>query len=274
MSLSGSDIETINQQYLGFKKTPNLWFGDAVYGLNQFEYQPLPNTRFTAGDDIPQRLGKRVEHFVCHDLEQHPDIKLLAHNLQIQRNKQTIGELDALLLVNDRPVHLEIVYKFYVYDPTVGISERDHWIGPNRKDSLVQKLDKLKNKQLPLLFHPDTKQYLLNLGMKPSQIRQNVLFKALLFVPEPLRNRVFQTINPDCIAGSYIKKEALPAFQNCMFYLPSKCNWLISKQSNVSWLNYGQFMEVVSLFLERRQSPLIWIKHPNNNLQRCFVVWW
>jgi hypothetical protein len=275
MSLLESAIETQQLQYLGYSNTPNLWFGDTVYGLNQFESKIIPNTPFTNTNKLPQqRLGKRVEQFVCQDLAKHPNMTVLAHNLQIQRNQQTIGELDTVLLVNNHPVHLEIVYKFYLYDDTIGSTPLDHWIGPNRKDSFVQKLDKLKYKQLPLLFHRDTQPYLKVLALKPEQIQQEVLFKAQLFLPKTLKKTTFKSINSDCIAGSYIKRDMLPSFQNCLFYIPSKLNWLIDIQSNVSWLSYSQFLESVSVFLDRQLAPLIWIKHPNGITERCFVVWW
>ena len=274
MSLPDSDLKAIDVQYQGFANTPNLWFGDSVYGLNQFEYTSHSNTEITDIANLPYRLGKRVEHFVCYDLEQHSDINLLAHNLQIQHNKQTIGELDVLLKHKQQPVHLEIIYKFYVYDPTVGTSELEHWIGPNRKDSLVQKLEKLKNKQLPLLFRPDTASYLQDLGLDSGQIQQNVLFKAQLFVPRVLKNSHFEQVNNACIAGVYIKKEVLPSFQYCQFYIPSKVNWLAGIQPQITWLEYANFNTELQVFLDKNQSPLVWIKHPNGNTERVFVVWW
>lgn len=274
MNLSESDKETIQLQYLGYSNTPNLWFGKTVYGLNQFESKIITNTPFTVVDKLPERLGKRVEYFVCHDLEQQPDIKILAHNLQIQRNNQTIGELDTILLVNNHPVHVEIVYKFYLYDDTVGVTHLEHWIGPNRKDSLVQKLNKLNNRQLPLLFKPETEAYLTGLDLDIQQITQYVVFKAQVFVPQDRLKSHFEDINPNCIMGYYIKQDALPAFQNCMFYIPSKINWLITIQPDVAWLSYNPFLEAVFVFLDRKQAPLIWIKHPNGIMERCFVVWW
>lgn len=274
MSQLDSKQKDIPLQYLGFVQTPSLWFGNTIYGLNQFEYAPKPNTELTNLDTISNRLGKRVEYFVCHDLQQHPHISIIDQNLQIQQQKQTIGELDTLIMVNGKPVHLEIVYKFYVYDATVGINELDHWIGPNRKDSLIQKLDKLKNKQLPLLHHPETVKYLVNYGLNAQNIEQKVLFKAQLFIPYNLKNKVFTQINTDCIMGHYIKKEDLASCSNSQFYMPSKLNWLVTVQPDVLWVSYTVFMSQLQTVLENKLAPLIWIKHPNGNTQRCFVVWW
>ena len=65
-------------------------------------------------------------------------------NYQIQNKKTTVGELDFILQKNHSPIHLEVIYKFYLYDDTFGNSEIEHWIGPNRNDNLVKKLTKLK----------------------------------------------------------------------------------------------------------------------------------
>ena len=36
-------------------------------------------------------------------------------------------------------LHLELVYKFYLYDKNLGEKEIERWIGPNRSDSLLEK---------------------------------------------------------------------------------------------------------------------------------------
>ena len=42
---------------------------------------------------------------------------VLSENIQIQENvNQTIGELDCLFLDESQPIHLEIQFKFYLYD--------------------------------------------------------------------------------------------------------------------------------------------------------------
>src|SRR5690606_23106204 len=122
-----------------------------------------------------------------------------------QDGKRTIGELDALLMTEIGPVHLEIVYKFYLYDPDEGQTELSHWIGPNRKDNLLQKLKKLKEKQFSLLYHSKTQPLLDNLGLILDEIKQQVLFKAQLFLPLGHQNTVFFQLNPACVKGFYLK---------------------------------------------------------------------
>lgn len=266
--------DTVSLQYHGFRQTPNLWLGAAVYGLKAFDYD-LPNHLPLADfQHLPQRLGKRVEHFVAHELKQLSHIQWLADGLQIQRNKQTIGELDALLQTSSGPVHLEIVYKFYLYDASVGSTPLEHWIGPNRKDSFVKKLNKLKNKQLPLLYRPETCSYLDDLGLTVSDIEQQVLFKAQLFIPYGEKTIDIHPLNRNCIAGYYLDYKSLPSWSHCLFYMPSKCNWLATPHADVLWQDYASFTRQVTVYLEQKQSPLVWITHPDKSLTRLFVVWW
>ncbi|WP_295983015.1 DUF1853 family protein, partial [uncultured Algibacter sp.] len=125
----------IQKRYEGFLKTPFLRINDAVYNLDQFKITSKFN-KIKIALEKNLRLGKYVEQLVSFELAQQNNISVLAENIQIQDGKITLGELDCLLLKNNKPIHLEVIYKFYLYDATVGESEIDHFIGPNRKDSL------------------------------------------------------------------------------------------------------------------------------------------
>lgn len=71
----------------------------------------------------------------------------------------------------------------------------------NRRDSFVQKLSKLKEKQLPLLYSKQSKKYLDELGLDATEITQQVYFKAQLFVPLQDINKEFSLVNKECIYG-------------------------------------------------------------------------
>ncbi|TYA59023.1 DUF1853 family protein [Formosa maritima] len=268
------NTKSLNLQYQGYLNTPNMWFGNAVYNLQQLEIEAINTSNFNEFIASNLRLGKRVEQFVFHELKHVTYISILAENLQIQQEKHTLGEIDALLLIDNKPVHLEIVYKFYVYDDSVGNTELDHWIGPNRKDSLVEKLVKLKNKQLPLLYHSVTLKYLENYNLEVEQISQQVFFKAQLFVPYLSEKTNYEWVNKDCIIGFYVNKEELIHFKDCKFYIPSKVNWLVESYPQVPWLEYSLFLEKVISILDEQTSPLVWIKHPNGEINKVFIVWW
>tara|TARA_R110001583_G_scaffold123082_1_gene274381 strand:+ start:2819 stop:3634 length:816 start_codon:yes stop_codon:yes gene_type:complete len=271
MDLNSKDIQL---QYQGFLNTPLLWKSDVIFGLKQFEISEENSTTFEGAISKKLRLGIRVERFVSHLLKQYPSIKIIAENIQIQKETTTLGEIDFLLTKNKQPIHLEIIYKFYLFDESVGSTELEHWIGPNRNDSLISKIIKLKEKQLPLLFHSQTKTYLEKLQIKTQKIAQNVYFKAQLFVPYKQESASFDLINNDCVKGFYIQFNELSQFENCKFHIPSKANWLQEVQIQTNWKTYTQFTPKIELLIQNKTSPLCWLKQPNGEVFKIFIIWW
>ncbi|AJR04225.1 DUF1853 family protein [Siansivirga zeaxanthinifaciens] len=261
-------------QFEGYLKTPLLWKGKSLNGLTPFELPRQASFAFNEPLPNPLRLGKRVERFVSAELKQHERISILAENIQIQNNKITVGELDCVLLQDKTPIHLEIVYKFYLYDANEGQTELDHWIGPNRKDHLVKKLQKLTNHQLPLLHSTHTKPVLEAYQLHPEIIKQYVLFKAQLFLPYNNPNVTMQLLNADCISGFYLHFKDIHVFSDCKWYIPSKINWLITPHSQVSWLSFSESKNVIEGFMTKEIAPLCWIKTPQGVIKKCFIVWW
>src|SRR5690606_6379440 len=164
----------LQQQYQGYLQTPLLWNKQALFGLHQLQIPKQKTSVFNRKTAKNLRLGKLVEQFVSTELSGIKEISILLENIQIQHGKQTLGELDCILEFDNTPIHLEIVYKFYLYDVEEKDSEIEHWVGPNRNDTLLTKLTKLKEKQLPLLFNPRTKTVLEELHLKADNIQQLV----------------------------------------------------------------------------------------------------
>mgnify|MGYP006099512441 CR=1 FL=1 len=271
MDLKSKQLEL---QYQGYLNTSLLWKDHAVLGLNQLE---LPEKSAVVFDKlIPDqlRLGKRVERFVNTLLQQHENIEILAENEQIQNDKITIGEIDSILKFDDVPIHLEIVFKFYLYDPLIGSSEIEHWIGPNRNDNLVKKLHKLKDKQLPLIRNIHTKPLLRKLKINLEDILQRVHFKALLFEPYNTKTIEFKLLNKDCLKGFYIHFSEIQQFSQSKFYIPSKTDWLQDIHPYVNWLTFESFNKILMIQINEKRAPLCWIKFPNGILKKFFVVWW
>lgn len=269
-----SKSKDIQSQYQGYKNTPLLWNNNAVLGLQQFELPKQNDAVFN--EQIPQnlRLGKRVERFVSHELNHQNEIEVLLENKQVQHEKRTIGELDCILKQNKTPIHLEIIYKFYLYDKSVGTTEIEHWIGPNRNDTLLKKVTKLKEKQLPLLYSKHTKPILNHLKLNAETIQQKVYFKAQLFTAYNESLPKFKLLNKACLNGFYIHLSTIEEFNNCKFYIPTKLNWLTEIQTQINWLNFRTFSEKITAIVQEKTSPLCWIKFPNGITQKFFVVWW
>ncbi|TEW75623.1 DUF1853 family protein [Gramella jeungdoensis] len=271
MDLKTKDIQL---QYEGFLNTPQLWENNEVFELQQFELPKLKTPIFEGVLQKNQRLGKRVESFLSHLLKQDVTVKILVENKQIQNKKITVGELDFLIETYKNPIHLEVIYKFYLYDASVGETELEHWIGPNRRDSLVSKLNKLQDKQLPLLYNSFTKPLLTKLNLKPKTVQQQVLFKAQLFIPYQAKNIELKPLNKNCEKGFYIHFNELQQFNKCKFHIPSKINWLQEIQIQTKWQTFEQFAQTIEVFLNQKSAPLCWLKHPNGETEKFFVVWW
>ena len=220
------------------------------------------------------RLGMFVEQCIFQTLEKKPNCNVLAKNIQIIENNLTLGELDCILNYNNSTVHLEIAYKFYLFDGTCNKNQLHCWIGPNRKDSLIEKIEKIKEKQFPLLYHPKTIETLNSLNISVKSIEQQVCFKAQLFTPFAGTEIKYESINNDCIAGLYYTMSELTNLKLNKFYLPSKLEWTAIPYQNVDWLNFEQFMIEIESLLSNMKSPLFWSKDPKGNIIKCFAVWW
>ena len=262
----------IQKRFEGFLETPCLWKQHAVFNLKQFEIESK-STKINVEIDEKLRLGKYIERLVSFQLQQDESISILSENIQIQDNKTTLGELDCLLLKGEKPIHLEIIYKFYVFDDSLSNSEIDCFIGPNKKDALIKKLNKLSEKQLPLLHSKHCKDYLETLDLNSTEIEQQVYFKAQLFIPFQ-KEIILKTLNQDCVIGFYINTKQLEQFSDCKFYIPEKIDWIITPYTNVNWLTFESFKKVSHNYLERQFSPLCWVKLPNGELKKFFLIWW
>lgn len=263
----------IQKRYDGFLQTNCLWKGDDVCKLQQFEISSK-SCKINFEIDEKLRLGKYIERFVSYQLKQEKSIKIVSENIQIQQEKRTLGELDCIILKNNKPIHLEIIYKFYLYDETIGGNEIEHFIGPNRKDSLLEKIMKLKEKQLPLLYSNECKEYLKTINLNEANIIQQVYFKAQLFIPFSNQNIELINLNNDSISGFYITQKELELFSSCKFYIPIKKDWITEPYQNVNWINFQEFKEKTKEYLDRKFSPLYWLKKPNGELTKMFLVWW
>ena len=264
----------IQLQYEGFLNTPLLWELKSFEELNQFEIPPTDITSFNELTPVKIRLGKLVERFVSYELRSHKSISIINENLQVVENKITIGEIDCLLKHINQLIHLEVSYKFYLYDENSGKLELDKWIGPNKRDSLAKKIAKLKSKQLPILFHKETIRILEKININVAEIIQLVYFKAQLFVPYLRKPNLLPEINNDCIKGFYIKKRQLNQFNDHTFYIPSKKNWIIDVHNNVNWIEINDFLSELTELLNNEKSPLCWFKDSKGNIEKVFIVWW
>ncbi|WP_139958114.1 DUF1853 family protein [Flavicella sediminum] len=267
------------KQYQGFIQTPSLF-------LNKNKLLDYPNFQFQENEKEikltkhPKEnlmLGKRAEFYFVAYINSSEKYALQSENIQIYQNKITVGELDFLILdrTTKEIIHTELTYKFYLYDPNYSSVEIENWIGPNRNDSLSQKLEKLNNKQLPLLFKEETKQTIKALNLGSTVEQQQICFKAQLFIPYAKPKQQFQYINPANIKGYYINFNEYKGsdFQENEIHIPTKQNWLIAPNKDVQWNSHKDSLKSIAFQIEKKKSPLIWIKS-GLSITPWFITWW
>lgn len=280
-----STNQRFTHQYEGFLKAQDI---RAIGSNNIFppfftNSNTLPNE--TALDiwrnTIPPRLvlGKRVEYFMSYYLKNHSPYRVLAQNIQIFNKKITLGELDFLVqdIVTQQVIHLEQVYKFYLYVPEARLYQNDPWIGPNYKDSFQQKMNKLTQKQFPLLYQTVTQKALAHLQLDFSNIQQKLSFKAALFLPFNKKNDALTSINNKCIEGIWMRLkdfEAEDSFKTAQFFLPEKQDWTVSPKYNSTWFSYHSALVQIQASLAKKRAPLCWLNTATKTYQKLFVVWW
>ena len=116
--------------------------------------------------------------------------------------------------------------------------------------------------------------YLESINLKASKIKQQVHFKGQLFVPYLNKEIQLLVLNQDCISGFYINKKELNQFKDCKFFIPIKKDWIVIPHKNVNWLNFNAFSKISEDYIERKSSPLCWLKKQNGELVKIFLVWW
>lgn len=220
-------------------------------------------------------LGKQAETYLEAAFEQSKNYEVITKNLQVIEDKITIGEIDFILKNQENElIHLELVYKFYLYDHAYK-NELHRWIGPNRKDALYKKLAKLKEKQLPLLHHPTTQKTIKEIGVTQPIEKQQVCYLAHLFLPSNLpANESLKCINTNCVSGYYLhQKEINTLDKNALYFIPDKKDWIIDPMMNHTWKCFEVIFPEINYWLVQKRSPMIWVKN-NQRFERIFVVWW
>ena len=268
-----SDAQRLEWQWEGFWRAPNL--GAPLWDSIKNFHPPEKREYSWVGDlgNIP--LGKRAEKFFESGIKSADQYKLIAKNIQIIQSGITMGEIDFVLFDRERDsyVHVELAFKLYLLDPDSG-KGLDRWIGPNRRDRLVDKLHKLKTQQFPKLFDSIIAEIFSEKSINTSEVEQRLYLPGQLFVPHG-SNVQISTLNPDAVAGVYMgfsDFKLLAAEVKC--WIPEKQDWFIDPSRWPTWISGSDAISQVKEKLSRSRSPMVWIKDRDRNYSRCFVVFW
>ena len=149
-----------------------------------------------------RRLGYYFEHLVAFWLQQRLAGEFFASHVRVFEQKRVLGEFDFLFTQDDSYVlqHWETAVKFYLQ-----FMHNDGeilWYGPNARDRLDIKLDRVFNHQLRLSDSPQGKALLQEKGFQTVQAQ--TFFKGYLFYPVT-RNWRQPASLPDIIAPDHLK---------------------------------------------------------------------
>ncbi len=263
--------------YKAFFNTPSLWTGE-LDGLGQFVFPEIYFGNLDIGS-IPSnvRLGHKIEHIFLMLIQQSQRYKVIAHNIPIRKEKVSLGEVDFILQDTDsqKYIHIELTYKFYVITGKARPIE-DQLIGPNLRDSFKSKKDRITNHQIPLLGTPEAISVLERFNIKTSELLHQVCFKSQLFIPFRGPNLDLAPFNSNCISGRWIPFLDFRSnyFFGYRYYLPSKQEWLLNPHHGVAWVSHNDILDMISMGLENKNSPLIWMKLSDITIEKLFIVWW
>ena len=226
--------------------------------------------------DLPNnlRLGHLAEKVVAGLIKASTNYTLLRENIQIIQGNDTVGELDFIVqeASTKAVTHVELAYKFYLFDPSRSENPLAGWIGPNRNDSLAEKLNKLKLKQLPLLYHASAKTLFPEVEI--SQVSQALCLLATLYIPCGYSRSFGESITK-AIKGYYLtfgKFKTLNTIRKG-YYIPSKKEWGIEPATNKQWAPLEEVEPIISSQIAEKRAVLIWQKN-QKEYTSFFITWW
>lgn len=238
--------------------------------LQQLDQNPAPLLNHLKQLRSP-RIGLYFEalwqFFIQHDAQ----LELLAHNLQVSQNKQTVGEFDLIYrdISTGHHYHLELAIKFYLnksltLKSAIFSSDFKHWLGPNAIDRLDIKTEHLLNHQTQLSANEAGKAALSRLGV--DQVITEIAIKGQLYYPlriNPPPSSV--TLSPNHDYGHWINLSKLERI------IQNTGDWVILNRSE--WISpvYAAIAELT----DRVKNPLslqaILTVYFSNNMQPVMI---
>lgn len=157
-----------------------------------------------------RRLGLYYEKLWQFALQAAPDVALLAANVAIRQDGQTLGEMDLLSRDADGDHHIELACKFYLGHQHDNGLDPINWIGPGGQDRLGLKLKHLCQRQLPLSSSPQAEQVLNDWQIE--LVRAELWLGGYLFYPWPNSCAPPLGAHADHSRGIWLHRRQWPSF--------------------------------------------------------------
>lgn len=187
---------------------PPLWMSgveisiSTLLGAEGFRYllaldsNPQPLQKFLIlQHPFQYRLGRYAEALLAFWFSHAPHAKLIAQNVAVIENNQTLGALDFIVALNNQIYHIELTCKYYgshTNQPHV-FSGFDH------ADTLDNKSQKL-TRQLALSQTQAGQRILNSLDISPKAIQTASIVRGMVFTTQ--YTNLPNLLNPYCWQGS------------------------------------------------------------------------
>ncbi|WP_292950287.1 MULTISPECIES: DUF1853 family protein [unclassified Neptuniibacter] len=183
------------------------------------------------------RLGIYYEDMVNTIINSSPYLHNLKRNIQVNTNGVTLGEFDFLGTANghngEYDFHLECAVKFYIC--TGEGTKLSDFVGPNKRDRLDIKYQKMLTKQLTLSQEPAGQSLCAELGLCPTRFM--MLLQGYLFYHFKKERPVIgmhADINPNHNQGWWLYENEMMALGGQYAYqVLSKPSWLAIKKGKI-----------------------------------------
>lgn len=200
------------------------------------------------------RLGTYFERLWSYWLRHNGRYQLMAHNLQVIQDQQTLGEFDFIIHDNaaDQFEHWELAVKFYL--GVFPLDDMQHWFGTNTQDRLDLKYHHLTGKQLKLSERHPGRALCEQHGWPIRQRR--LISKGRLYYPWPPTTRSLslpRCIDPDHLHGYWMSQTAF--LQQARHHPQADYLWL----NRTEWLVHQPRpplkLPAVEALLQAQQRP-------------------
>lgn len=239
---------------------------------SDWEQYPMFSERFKR-----HKIGRIAEEGLSYYFSVHPRYVLLSEQLVIRNDGETIGELDYVLWDRHltRYLHVELACKFYLYEPAFGAG-LGGWVGPNRNDFLYEKLQRLKDHQLPIAKQHYSAKRLQALGVDIEMLAQKVCIKGFLFTRPGVKIDAAMQVNEEAFVGHYYfisELDALLGEEDEVCIIP-KSLWMLPANDHIDWQKWSVIKHLLNEQMVLKHSSMLWIRRYDKLPQCIFVVWW
>jgi len=177
--------------------------------------QSLDDNPESLSDELAKKptwkVGLLFESLVLYWLEHGSRFTVLGQNVPVKNDERTLGAYDLVVQRADgRVEHWELAIKFYLQKHAD--SAWDAWVGPNARDRLDLKLNKMLLHQLPLSNTGPGRHALRDLGVV-GPVKRRAFIKGMFFTPWQEADPIMPMgADPRQTHGVYVRQSELAAY--------------------------------------------------------------